>query len=169
MKLETSVELLERVRAKHGASWYGLAALLDTHKNTVYNWKGGHTVVDRRFAPRIAELLEERPEYVLLCLENEREPSPELRKIWHRLASLITSRAACIVLSGLAVVGLSALPTSESCAASGFGGFAHTTSYVILAPMAAPTFRPPLPRSVGTDHSRHPTNHCGAGFPRPFS
>jgi len=106
MKLETSQELLNRLRALHGSSWYGLAALLHTHKNTVYNWKGGHTVVDRRFAPRIAELLEESPEYVLACLEAEREHDDQVLKVWHRIAARF--RRPAIIL--LAVLGLSTVP-----------------------------------------------------------
>lgn len=112
-KLETSLELLERVRAKHGASWYRLAQLLDTHTNTVYNWKGGHTIVDRKFATKLAVLLEESPEYVLLCLEHERETSPEVRKIWRRLAAMIAQPAASILFGTVVVLGSTALPSQR--------------------------------------------------------
>lgn len=100
MKLETSSDLLNRVRAKHRSSWYGLAKLLGTHTNTVYNWKGGHTIVDRKFAPRIAELLDESAEYVLACLEAEREQSAEVLKLWRRIAERFRSTAS-ILLVGL--------------------------------------------------------------------
>jgi hypothetical protein len=106
MKLETSTELLERVRAKHSSSWYGLSKLIGAHENTIGSWKAGRTIVDRKFAPRIAELLDETPEYVLLCLEHERETDAGLRKVWRRLAELITSRAASILLGALALAGL---------------------------------------------------------------
>jgi transcriptional regulator with XRE-family HTH domain len=98
MKLETSVELLERVRAKYNVSWYRLAKLIPAAENTVANWRHGRSTIDRKFVGRIAELLDESPEYVLLCLEHEREPSPELRKIWKRLAALMTPKAAASVL-----------------------------------------------------------------------
>lgn len=117
MKLETSVELLERVRAKYGSSWYGLGRLLSAHENTITSWKAGRTIVDRKFAPRLAELLGESPEYVLLCLEHERETSPEVRKIWRRLASLITHNAASVLFGTLVVLGLSALPGQRVAAA----------------------------------------------------
>jgi hypothetical protein len=112
MKLETSQDLLNRVRAKHGASWYGLQKLLDVHKNTVYSWKGGHTIVDRKFAPRIAELLGESAEYVLACLEAEREQSAEVLKLWRRIAERFRSTAS-ILLVGLVGVGAGALPVQH--------------------------------------------------------
>ena len=131
MPLETSRQLLERLRAKTGASWYGLAGLLSTHKNTVYNWKGGHTVVDRRFAPRIAELLEESPAYVLACLEAEREQDASVRKVWKSIADAFRSNAASVLLSTVAVLGLSALPSQEVGAAPASGGPSNTC-YVTL-------------------------------------
>jgi len=116
MKLETSQDLLNRLRAKHGASWYGLQKLLDVHKNTVYSWKGGHTIVDRKFAPRIAELLDESAEYVLACLEAEREQSAEVLKVWRWIAERFRSTAS-ILLVGLVGVGLGALPAQRVTAA----------------------------------------------------
>lgn len=113
MKLETSVELLERIRARYGSSWYGLGRLLSAHENTIGSWKAGRTIVDRKFAPRIAELLDESPEYVLLCLEHERETSPEVRKIWKRLAGLITHSAASVLFGTLLALGLAALPVQR--------------------------------------------------------
>ena len=101
MKLETSQDLLNRVRAKQGASWYGLAKLLSTHPNTVYNWKGGHTVVDRKFAPRIAELLGESAEYVLACIEADREQDAEMQKVWERIAAKFRSHAASVLLASV--------------------------------------------------------------------
>lgn len=101
MKLETSADLLERVRAKHGASWYRLAKMLPAHENTVYSWKAGHTIVDRKFAPRLAALLDEPAEYVLACLEHEKEQSAEVRKLWARIAAKFRSHAASILLAVL--------------------------------------------------------------------
>ncbi len=126
MKLETSTDLLERLRTKQGSSWYGLAALLGTHTNTVYNWKGGHTVVDRKFAPRIAELLDEPPEYILACLEAEREATPELQRVWARIAAKFRSRASSILLAVLMLFGLSALPAQGVRAAETGEHFAET-------------------------------------------
>lgn len=110
MKLETSQDLLSRLRAKHGSSWYGLAALLGTHTNTVYNWKGGHTVVDRKFAPRIAELLGESAEYVLACLEADREQDAEVLKVWRRIAERFRTPASILLVA----LGLFAAPRGAS-------------------------------------------------------
>ena len=118
MKLETSQDLLNRVRAKHGTSWYGLQKLLDVHKNTVYSWKGGHTSVDRKFAPRIAELLDESAEYVFLCLEADREQDIEVRKLLRGMAERFRSKVASVLLAGLVLLGLAALPAQSVRAAS---------------------------------------------------
>jgi len=107
MKLETSVELLERLRAKHGnMSWYRLARVIPASESSVANWKNGRSTIDRKFVTRVAELLEESPEYVLLCLEAEREQSAELRKVWRRIAEKFRSHAASILLLGVLGVGV---------------------------------------------------------------
>jgi hypothetical protein len=104
MKLETSVELLERVRAAEKVSWWKLPRVLDASESTVKNWKHRRTTVDRRFAPRIAELLGEPPEYVLACLEADREQDAEVLKVWHRIAAKFRSNAASILLVGLGLM-----------------------------------------------------------------
>jgi transcriptional regulator with XRE-family HTH domain len=106
MKLETSQELLERVRARHGSSWYGLARLLPASVSSVANWKNGRSTIDRKFVTRVAELLDESPEYVLLCLEAEREPSADLRKVWQRIAAKFRSHAASILLASVGLLGV---------------------------------------------------------------
>jgi transcriptional regulator with XRE-family HTH domain len=121
MRLETSQDLLERVRARHSCSWYALAGLLGTHKNTVYNWKGGHTIVDRKFATRIAELLGEPAEYVLACIECEREQDVSARKLWRSIAEKFRAHAASVLLAALAItvagkpeISAAAAPSSAS-------------------------------------------------------
>lgn len=99
MKLETSQDLLERIRAKYDLSWYGLIDLLQVHKNTVYSWKANHTTVDKRYVLKIAELLDESPHYVLACLEAERDP--DHAKLWMEIAAKFRGRAASILLAGL--------------------------------------------------------------------
>lgn len=98
MKLETSQDLLNRLMAKQGWSWYRMAKELPAHENTVYSWKGGHTIVDRKFAPRIAELLGEPAEYVLAILEAEREQSAEVLKVWKRIAERFRSTASILLV-----------------------------------------------------------------------
>lgn len=131
MKLETSTELLERVRAKHSVSWYRLAKLMPAAENTVANWRHGRSTIDRRFVGRVAELLGESEEYVLLCLEHERETSAELRKVWKRLASLITtSRAASILPVCLALlIGLFSPAGSEASSRLEARSLVHPQTY----------------------------------------
>jgi hypothetical protein len=114
MKLETSTELLERVRAKHGSSWYGLARLLPASVSSVANWKNGRSTIDRKFVARVAELLDESPEYVLLCLEHERESSADMRKLWQRIASKFRSHAASILLVSMGLLGVGSPTPAEA-------------------------------------------------------
>lgn len=130
MKLETSQDLLNRVRAKHHASWYGLQKLLGTHKNTVYSWKGGHTVVDRKFATRIAELLGEPAEYVLACLEADREQDADLQKVWERIGSKFRGHAASILLVSALVLGVGNAGKAEASESPAGGVGQHSVYYV---------------------------------------
>jgi hypothetical protein len=98
MKLETSRDLLERIRAKHNnVSWYRLQRMVPTSETTMANWKNGRSSIDRKFVTRIAALLEEPPEYVLACVENERTPDADVQKLWHRIATKFRSHAASIL------------------------------------------------------------------------
>lgn len=114
MRLETSLQLLERVRAKHKASWYRLARLIPTSESTMANWKNGRTGIDQRFVTRIAELLEEPPEYILACIEAERAQSPELEKIWRGIAEKFRSHAASILLVTALVFGVGNATKAEA-------------------------------------------------------
>lgn len=98
MKLETPIDLLERLRAQRGSSWYALAPVLGCTTHTVANWKNGRTSIDRKFAPRIAELLEEPAEYVLACLEADREQDAEMKKVWRRIAERARSTASILLV-----------------------------------------------------------------------
>lgn len=106
MKLETSQALLLRLRAQKNWSWYRLAKELPAHENTVRNWRHGRTIVDRRFAPRIAELLGESAEYVLACLEADREQEPELQEVWQRIGAKFRNHAASVLLAVMLVFGV---------------------------------------------------------------
>lgn len=129
MKLETSQELLERVRTRHHSSWYGLARLLPAHENTITNWKAGRTIVGRKFVTRIAELLEEPPEYVLACLEAERESEPDVLKVWQRIAAKFRTRVASVLLAGVVLVGLEKPMSAEAYAPAAEGSCAESVYY----------------------------------------
>jgi len=114
MRLETSQDLLERLREKYGTSWYGLGRLIGVHENTITNWKGGRTIVDRRFAPRIAHLLDEPTEYDVACLEAQRETEPDMKKVWERIAQKFRSHAASVLLVSALMFGVGSAGKTEA-------------------------------------------------------
>ena len=126
MKLETSVELLERLRAAEKVSWWKLPRLLDASESTVKNWKRGRTTIDQRFVTRIAELLHERPEYVLACIEAERAQSPEMEKIWRGIAEKFRSHAASVLLAVMLVLGVGNAGKTEAAEHSSASGSGAT-------------------------------------------
>jgi len=140
MKLETSQELLERIRAKYDLSWYGLIDLLQVHKNTVYSWKANHTTVDKRYVVRIAELLDESPHYVLACLEAERDPDHE--NLWKEIAAKFRSHAASILLVAIGLLGggnatrseASENPAANDVRANVYYGKRRTRRFLSLSP-----------------------------------
>jgi hypothetical protein len=106
MKLETTRDLLERLRAKHASSWWGLSKIIPASESTVNNWKHGRSAIGREYVTRIAELLDEPAEYVLACVEHEREQDAGARKLWQRIAAKFRSHAASILLGAVVLVGL---------------------------------------------------------------
>jgi hypothetical protein len=100
MALETSLDLLNRIRARHDdASWYRLARIIQTSESTVNNWKHGRSAIGREYVTRIAELLEEPAEYVLACVEHEREQDAGARKLWKRIAERFRSPASILLVA----------------------------------------------------------------------
>ena len=116
MKLETSVELLERVRAAEKVSWWKLPRVLDASESTVKNWKRGRTTIDRKFAMKIAEILNESPEYVIACIEGERETHADVLKVWERIAAKFRSKVASVLLAGALVLGVGNAGKAEASA-----------------------------------------------------
>jgi len=110
MKLETSRELLERVRAQHKSSWWGLSKVIPASESTVNNWKHGRSAIGREYVTRIAELLGEPAEYVLACVEHEREQDAGAKKLWRRIAERFHSTASILLVA----LGLFAVPRGAS-------------------------------------------------------
>lgn len=121
MKLETSQDLLLRLRVQNNWSWYRLAKELPAHENTVGNWRHGRTIVDRRFAPRIAELLGESAEYVLACIEADREQDAAMREVWERIAEKFRGHAASILLVSALMLGVGNAGKTEAAEPSAAG------------------------------------------------
>lgn len=65
----------------------------------------------RDVALRVAELLDEPAEYVIACIEHEREPSAGVRRIWKRIAEAFRSKAAALAITLIAPLGLWPAPS----------------------------------------------------------
>lgn len=106
MRLESSQELLERLRTAYdGASYYRVAKLIGCSEAAVAHWKHGRSGIGREYVTRVAELLDEAPEYILACVEHEREQDPGARKLWERIAEQFRTHAAIILLALMLVLG----------------------------------------------------------------
>jgi len=132
MKLETSLELLERVRAHLGnVSYYRVAKVLEVSETTVLAWKSEKGGIGRDTALRVAELLDEPPEYILACIEHEREPSAGVRRLWKRIAEAFRSKAAAISLIALGGLLPSPAPVSAQDLARLAADTVNPTSYAL--------------------------------------
>jgi plasmid maintenance system antidote protein VapI len=100
MKLETTQDLLERLRARfEGCSYYRLSKTLGIPDPTIANWKHGRSGIGREHVTRVAEALGESAEYVLACVEHEREQDAGARKLWRRIAERFRSTASILLVA----------------------------------------------------------------------
>lgn len=117
----TTIEFLDAVRAKlGGVSDYRAAIALGVTRATVSSWRQSKTKIGEDKAPRVAELLELPPEYVLACVAAERAKRTELRVIWERLAKHAKSLHVLTAV-GLVTIGGTHSPPAHaerSCAES---------------------------------------------------
>jgi hypothetical protein len=128
MRLETSQQLLERVRASLGenVSYYRVSKVIGATDGTIANWRHGRSGIGREHVTRVAELLNEAPEYVLACVEHEREQDAGAKKLWRRIAERFGSHAASILLVGS--LGLLVLAPAGSVGSSGADQARHVES-----------------------------------------
>lgn len=83
----TTVEFLDALREKlGGVSDYRASIALGVTRAAVSGWRQGKTKIGEEQVPKIAELLELRPEYVLACVAAERAKRTDVREIWESLA-----------------------------------------------------------------------------------
>jgi hypothetical protein len=93
--LLTTLELLERVRTKHaGASDYRLSKVLNKTLQTVRRWSRGAGSFGRAECAAIASELGYPVEYVIACVEAERERVPALAQVWLRLGKWSVANAS---------------------------------------------------------------------------
>lgn len=101
MATETS-KLLDRISAHlGGASDYRIAKELGINKSTVSVWRVGKGSMGDATALKVAEILGEKPGYILALVQSERTDSPEARRIWRTVAASVGGKAAAVLVATL--------------------------------------------------------------------
>lgn len=114
--LLTTVDLLDRVKSHRGfTSDYQLWKALGWKQSTVSGYRVGRTTLSRAHALRLASEVGLAPEYVLACIELERETDAAVRATWQSIAAKFRRQAASIVLGALALGALTSPAPSEAC------------------------------------------------------
>lgn len=100
--METTNDLLDRIKAKHGLrSDYALAGLLGMSRERISRYRNTNGQLGDDAAVRVAELLDIDVGYVLACAAHERAKSDAARDAWERLAELVKRHG---VAAGLAIL-----------------------------------------------------------------
>jgi len=101
--MHTTPQLLDALARKlGGVTDYRLAKVLGTSMQAVAHWRKGDRHPSHGYAVKIAAELKWPAEYVLACVEHEREPAQDVRVVWQRLAQSYwkkLSAVASIVLA----------------------------------------------------------------------
>lgn len=104
-----SVEFIDAVRERHGlTSDNKLAAYLDIDRGRISMYRRRARKLDPIACHKVAEALDESPEFVMACIQAERAKRTEDRVVWQRLAQLAKKSAAAAILLALMVGGMSA-------------------------------------------------------------
>lgn len=109
MKLKTTSQFIEDLKAKHGLkSNYAVAKFLGQTDTAVARWAHGKGSFSDETAMQFADLLEIDPAYVVACMHAERAKEVKERKLWERIANLsIGVTAALLVVWMLPIAGVS--------------------------------------------------------------
>lgn len=87
MQLESTIDFLERLKAKHGAETdYQIHKALGISKSTISGWRTGRYTMDDDAALMFARELDLHPAYVMACAHAERSKTPETTSVWHDIA-----------------------------------------------------------------------------------
>jgi hypothetical protein len=103
------------------ASDYGLAKLLDVTPTTIGKYQNHGGTFDDAVALRAAALLNEKPLYMLACMNHERTKNAETKKVWASVAVLVLVAIGVIFNDGGALqdaLTLAALSPAEASAAT---------------------------------------------------
>ena len=85
--METTLELLEAVRAKRKATYYGLQAILGVSKQTITRYRKRRGFFDDDVAITVADELGLPHAHVLAIIAAERAKSEQVKKAWQRAAA----------------------------------------------------------------------------------
>jgi len=121
--METTTELLDQVKAKHGLPSDGkLSALLGLTRAQVSRYRNKGDAFGEDVALKVADLLDLDPGYVLACAAFERAKSEGARSAWRHVADVSKRFGAAAAL--LLLVGVPALTPApaEAAQAKASGG-----------------------------------------------
>lgn len=114
--METTNELLDQVKARHGLkSDYALAAKLGMTRSLISAYRTNKRMLGDEAAMRVAELLAIDPAYVFASMEAQRTQNEAARAVWERLADFVKRHGAAAAL--LLLVGVPALTPAPAEAA----------------------------------------------------
>ncbi len=116
--MKTTIELLAAVRAKHGATWYGLQKILGLTKTTITRYRKGIGYFDDDVALRVADDLGLDRAYVLTCVAAERSRRAEVKAVWIRTAEKLAGATIAAVAIYFAVPLLDFTTNSNAIASS---------------------------------------------------
>jgi len=102
--METTLDFVRRLQDHFdNRTIYGLAKRLGITRPTVQKWVRQTGSFDDSTALSVAEILGEKPEYIVACIHAERAKDQRVRKTWEKLAKLAkqsatTAHAAVLAL-----------------------------------------------------------------------
>lgn len=105
-KPSTTLEFIDALKAQKGfTSDYQLWKFLGWKQTTLSSYRTSRTAMARDHALRIADELGLSREYVIACVELERETSAPVRLVWESIAHRFRDAAASILLGLVAAAG----------------------------------------------------------------
>lgn len=129
--MHTTPELLDALARKlGGATDYRLSKILDTSSTSVVSsWRKGRSHLSPRYALKVALQLNWPAEYVLACVEHEREPAKDVKVIWARLARAYMDKLSAAVVMLIVAGGAFFSPAQSHAQATGAVHDIHYTKY----------------------------------------
>lgn len=97
----TTIEWLDRAKAKHSLSDYALAPLLGVGRGQISRYRNGHDYLSDDAAIKLAALLEmENPAPIIASAHAERAKTAEARGFWERWAAVAAGVVLAVGVAG---------------------------------------------------------------------